>query len=191
MTIHNSKGLEFPNIFITGIEEGLFPHSLSLDKPKQMEEERRLFYVAITRAMERVSCTYANIRSRFANIYSTMPSRFLKELPEEFVDFKFNKRNSNGYSQFGRVNVRSKPKNYGNSSFEKSRESSQEILGKKNSKEKNTYRVGSIVKNPYWGNGIVTKIENISSGLKLTINFNSVGKKKIIAQYAKLDIVKY
>jgi DNA helicase II / ATP-dependent DNA helicase PcrA len=88
LTMHNAKGLEFPIVFIAGLEEGLFPHSRSLDSEAQMEEERRLCYVGMTRAEKRLYLSWARFRRRFGGGQpeASIPSRFLKELPQEFVD---------------------------------------------------------------------------------------------------------
>ncbi|MHA1372053.1 MAG: ATP-dependent helicase, partial [Promethearchaeota archaeon] len=86
MTLHNAKGLEFPVVFITGVEEGLFPHSRSLTEPSEMEEERRLAYVGITRAKERLYLTYAQSRLIYGNIQSNIPSRFIDEIPDEYKE---------------------------------------------------------------------------------------------------------
>jgi len=88
MTAHASKGLEFPVVFIIGMEEGLFPHSNSLDSEDELEEERRLCYVAMTRAKEKIYMTNARSRLYFGNTQQNLPSRFLSEIPEELVEFK-------------------------------------------------------------------------------------------------------
>ncbi|HPB58351.1 MAG TPA: 3'-5' exonuclease [Bacteroidales bacterium] len=88
MTAHASKGLEFPVVFIIGMEEGLFPHSNSLDSNDELEEERRLCYVAMTRAKEKIYMTNARSRLYFGNTQQNLPSRFLSEIPEELVEFK-------------------------------------------------------------------------------------------------------
>jgi len=88
MTAHASKGLEFPIVFIIGMEEGLFPHSNSLGEEEELEEERRLCYVAITRAEEKVYMTNARSRLYFGNIQANLPSRFLSEIPKELLDFR-------------------------------------------------------------------------------------------------------
>jgi DNA helicase II / ATP-dependent DNA helicase PcrA len=88
MTAHASKGLEFPIVFIIGMEEGLFPHSNSLGEEQELEEERRLCYVAITRAKEKVYMTNARSRVYFGNIQANLPSRFLSEIPQELLDFR-------------------------------------------------------------------------------------------------------
>ena len=86
MTLHNAKGLEFPVIFIAGMEEGVFPHMRSLGDPTQLEEERRLSYVGITRAMERLFLTLATTRNLFGATNYNSPSRFLREIPESLIE---------------------------------------------------------------------------------------------------------
>jgi DNA helicase-2/ATP-dependent DNA helicase PcrA len=86
MTLHNSKGLEFPTVFLSGMEEGLFPHSRSFGTTEEMEEERRLFYVGMTRARERLTLTHAAARRRFGRSTYSVPSSLLDELPEERVE---------------------------------------------------------------------------------------------------------
>jgi len=86
MTIHAAKGLEFPVVFIGGLEESLFPNAMSINTREELEEERRLFYVAITRAKQRLWLTYANTRYRFGNLVQNEPSRFINEMPEIFLD---------------------------------------------------------------------------------------------------------
>jgi len=85
MTLHSAKGLEFPIVFLAGLEEGLFPHSRSLDKAADMEEERRLMYVGITRAEDMLFLTYAKRRLIYGDYKYFTPSRFLKEIPQKFM----------------------------------------------------------------------------------------------------------
>jgi DNA helicase-2/ATP-dependent DNA helicase PcrA len=86
MTLHNAKGLEYPIVFIVGLEEGLFPHANSLVDPTELEEERRLCYVGMTRARERLYLTYAQSRLLYGGLQYNMPSRFLSEIPEDLID---------------------------------------------------------------------------------------------------------
>ena len=85
MTLHSAKGLEFPLVFMSGLEEGLFPHRMSTEQEEGLEEERRLAYVGITRAMEELYLTYAEVRRLFNEDHFNVPSRFLKEIPKELV----------------------------------------------------------------------------------------------------------
>jgi DNA helicase-2/ATP-dependent DNA helicase PcrA len=89
MTIHAAKGLEFSVVFVAGLEEMLFPNALSINTREELEEERRLFYVAITRAKKRLWITYANTRYRFGSLVQNEPSRFIEELPDNFLDRSF------------------------------------------------------------------------------------------------------
>jgi DNA helicase-2/ATP-dependent DNA helicase PcrA len=86
MTLHAAKGLEFADVFIIGLEEGIFPHSRSLSEIDQLEEERRLCYVGMTRAMKRLYLIYARQRMFHGNLSTSLPSRFISEIPEEFID---------------------------------------------------------------------------------------------------------
>ena len=85
MTVHAAKGLEFPQVFLTGMEEGLFPHSRSLFEPQEMEEERRLCYVAITRAREKLHLTFASERTFYGSTNVNAPSRFIDDLPDKNI----------------------------------------------------------------------------------------------------------
>ena len=88
MTLHAAKGLEFKVVFIIGLEEGIFPHSKSLFKPSDLEEERRLFYVGLTRAKEKVFLSFATRRLHFGSIQANPPSRFLSEIPENLIEVR-------------------------------------------------------------------------------------------------------
>jgi len=87
MTIHASKGLEFPYVFVVGLEENLFPSQLSINSRDELEEERRLFYVAITRAMDQLTFSYAQSRFKYGNLIHSDPSRFLHEVDKAYLDF--------------------------------------------------------------------------------------------------------
>src|SRR5690606_30468878 len=108
-TIHAAKGLEFPVIFVGGLEETLFPNAMAINTREELEEERRLFYVAITRAKQKLWLTYANTRYRFGNLTQNEPSRFIDELPNERLDKSFaggnmrNNQTSNHWNAFDRT----------------------------------------------------------------------------------------
>jgi DNA helicase-2/ATP-dependent DNA helicase PcrA len=101
MTIHAAKGLEFPVVFVGGVEETIFPSGMSINTREELEEERRLFYVAITRAKEKLWLTHANSRYRFGNLVSNDPSRFLEELPNDYIDKSYSGGTGSGYGGFG------------------------------------------------------------------------------------------
>ena len=105
MTIHAAKGLEFPVVFTVGLEEGLFPSGMSINSREELEEERRLFYVAVTRAKSRLFLTYANSRYRFGQLQQNEPSRFLEEMPEQYIDRSYAGGGLRNTSSFGGGNV--------------------------------------------------------------------------------------
>jgi DNA helicase-2/ATP-dependent DNA helicase PcrA len=104
MTIHAAKGLEFPVVFVGGLEEGLFPNAMSINTREELEEERRLFYVAITRAKKRLYLSYANTRYKFGSLTQNDQSRFIDEVPQQYIDRSFaggGVKNQSGSSSFG------------------------------------------------------------------------------------------
>ncbi len=124
MTIHAAKGLEFSCVFAAGLEEMLFPNAMSINTREELEEERRLFYVVITRAKHRLWITYANTRYKFGQVVQNEPSRFIEELPEEYLDRSFaggGLRNQGG--GFGNSSAAERMRGWGGSSRVGSRES--------------------------------------------------------------------
>jgi DNA helicase-2/ATP-dependent DNA helicase PcrA len=164
MTLHGAKGLEFESVFITGLEDGLFPISRSLGDDAKLEEERRLFYVGMTRAKSRLTLSYALHRARFGN-KQTLRSRFLDELPDEVLD-------TVRYAFLGaRGNV--------NSSF---------VLAEYHDDD-DPYaflRIGTAVYHPRWGEGAVTNRNGSGDNTEVEVRFHFAGTKKLIARYAKL-----
>ena len=177
MTLHSAKGLEFPIVLITGLEEGLFPLSRSYDNPDDLEEERRLFYVGMTRAKKKVYLLYAESRHRFSRDYGTvfrsMPSRFLKEIPREFLhDLQAEDAQGNSAYQ-ERFNWRKKPR--------------KETFGDSVLQDENSpYKIGQFVRHDEYGKGQILGVESAKLGTKLTVLFPRKGIKKLIAEYANL-----
>jgi DNA helicase II / ATP-dependent DNA helicase PcrA len=184
MTMHSAKGLEFPVVVISGLEEGLFPHSRSTDDEAELEEERRLCYVGITRAQRRLVLTSAARRRVFGEYQSTEASRFIDEIPRELLEeipaaFVTSPYQSN-FSQF-----RGNP--YGR--------------GRKVREEQPAYtyededqsvpaglRPGSRVRHPTFGEGTIISIEPLDDDTKLVVRFSSVGQKTLRAKFAKLEV---
>ena len=164
MTLHGAKGLEFESVFITGLEDGLFPISRSLDDTAKLEEERRLFYVGMTRAKSRLTLSYALHRARFGN-KQTLRSRFLDEVPDEVLDTV----------RYTLVDARGNA----NSSF---------VLSEYHDDD-DPYaflRVGTAVYHPRWGEGAVTNRKGSGDNTEVEVRFHFAGTKKLIARYAKL-----
>ncbi len=194
MTIHSSKGLEFPHVFLVGLEENLFPSQLSLNSRSELEEERRLFYVAITRAEETCTLSYATSRFQWGNLITSEPSRFIDEVDSSFLHFETPKRGM-GRSLSG--------KSYGsfenpaatgglNNTF-KSRSlkpikkvtSSQATNGQEDNSD---LEVGMRVTHDKFGEGKITKMEGTGADTKATIFFPRHGAKTVLLRFAKLKI---
>jgi len=168
MTIHSAKGLEFPQVFLVGMEEDLFPSRQSKDEPHLMDEERRLCYVGMTRAMKKLNMSYADRRFLHGQSFYSMPSRFLEETPNAFLN-----------------HIKSPHKDY---SYAESHSS----IGKPQKTITNStspYSIGSMVKHAKFGTGTVLNCEGNGDAARVQVNFQSVGTKWLITSYAKLEIV--
>lgn len=203
MTIHAAKGLEFPYVFIVGVEENLFPSPLSLNSRADLEEERRLFYVAITRAEKRATVTYAASRYRWGNLTICEPSRFIEEIDPKFIEAA----NSAARGEFDVLNEPTfglkKPRTATGSTTSSSEQTT--ILPKKknlvkastanasqplqdNSHLKNL-QVGMLVKHERFGTGKVMQLEGAFPNIKATVMFDGAGQKQLLLKFARLEIV--
>lgn len=210
MTIHASKGLEFPYVFIVGLEEDLFPSAMSMNTRSELEEERRLFYVALTRAEEQAYLTYTVSRYRWGKLIDAEPSRFIEEIDENCVEVitpletqRFNPMLD--ASIFGDVpedKVRfSKPKSpklRKKTTAKKSTNSPVSTPKKlkpihKAAAKTNLFdtqlTVGNVVNHQRFGRGKVAKIEGAGADLKAEINFENGGTKKLLLRFAKLEVI--
>ncbi len=205
MTIHAAKGLEFGCVFVGGMEETLFPSGMSINTREELEEERRLFYVAVTRAKERLFLTYANSRYRFGNLVQNEPSRFLDELPESFLDRTFaggGARNNSGLNNMGTAFQRMHrgmgpaPERQARSS----KPSYMPVAPKQQTvnhvpstdfapSDTSGLQAGQKVEHQKFGFGEVLKVEGSAHNPVATVQFEHNGEKKIMLNYAKLRIV--
>jgi DNA helicase II / ATP-dependent DNA helicase PcrA len=189
MTLHTAKGLEFPVVLIMGLEDGLFPHSRSIMEAPQLEEERRLFYVGMTRAENKLYLTSARFRRYFGNMDQQIsePSRFLAEIPGELVE-EFGDRRRRHASKFEGSSyntVDAVMKVLGGGS---SKTSSPTFKQEPRKKPAGTWALGTRVKHAKYGYGTILRTEGSGDDLKLTVSFISHGLKKMIARYAELEI---
>ncbi len=177
MTLHSAKGLEYESVYMVGLEEGLFPLARAIENPDELEEERRLFYVGATRAKKYLYLSMAGVRERFGQSES-YPSRFLKELPPEFVAVvDLRKDNYSDYRETRPTNFSRKPEE-GSSPGVRYEYEDDEII-----------KVGRIVQHPAFGRGKIIKVEGAGESLRLDVFFTGIGLKKILAKYARLKIV--
>ena len=188
MTMHAAKGLEFPTVIIAGLEEGLFPHSRSTDDEEEIEEERRLCYVGMTRAQSHLILTSAARRRVFGEYQGTQPSRFLDELPAELVERitpTFAAPYQSGFSH-GHYEFRTNP--YGRKGKgARFREAEAAYAYEAEDQSLAGITLGMRVRHAQFGIGTVVGVEEHNDDLKITVRFNTVGVKKLLAKYAKLE----
>ena len=165
MTLHSAKGLEFKLVFLTGMEESLFPHGRSMESPAQLEEERRLCYVGITRAMQKLYLTYAESRRLHGTDIFNPPSRFLKEIPAELID-EIRPR-----AQTTTPYARKRSSSFNDATSD---------IG---------FSLGDKVSHPSFGDGIVLNYEGVGESASIQINFEAVGTKWLMLSFAKLKKV--
>lgn len=194
MTIHASKGLEFPYVHIVGLEENLFPSQLALNSRDELEEERRLFYVALTRAEKQCTLSYATSRYRWGNLITSEASRFIDEIDEAFTEFEtpYHNQASGGRSLNSRKNtasgVSSTPKYAPQRKLRKITKSTSSESGI-NASDLSDLKVGYNVKHDRFGKGKVVAIEGKSPDTKATVFFPRVGQKQLLLKFAKLEIL--
>jgi DNA helicase-2/ATP-dependent DNA helicase PcrA len=192
MTIHSSKGLEFPVVIVAGVEEGLFPMESNFDNPQQLEEERRLFYVSATRAQNELYLSFAKRRMRFNNVYRTTFSRFIQEVPSGVVQWeKIGCEPVTSDMKFDRDRVRSNErKKYGsNDSVSRlgkpSRQMSEAMIAQGTLTER-TYQPGQFVEHATFGAGRITGCEGFGDKQKVTILFGDGIERRLMVKFANL-----
>ena len=213
MTLHSAKGLEFPVVFLVGMEEGIFPGYKSIGEIKELEEERRLFYVGITRAMQYLYLTCAKRRTIFGSTSYNQMSRFLKEIPKDLLDGyeEIDNEDNNSFkdSNYGweyGTNYAGKVKTYKFDNVEKIPEVKEKVgafqfrtaesflnsLNKKASGRQvdiTKYKEGQRIYHKKFGEGTINKIEQEGEDYKLDIQFDKVGHKRLMAKFAELEII--
>jgi DNA helicase-2/ATP-dependent DNA helicase PcrA len=196
MTMHAAKGLEFPLVVIAGLEEGLFPHSRSVDDEDEIEEERRLCYVGLTRAEEKLILTSAARRRVFGEYQSTEPSRFLDEIPAELMDRITPTVSASYQGSFGHQHYEFRTNPYGRGGRGRGsgggggrvrEESPAFAYENEDQSAGGSLRPGMRVRHAQFGVGNVIAVEEHTDDLKITVRFNTVGVKKLLAKFAKLE----
>ena len=213
MTIHLAKGLEFPNVFVVGMEENLFPSMMSIGSRSDLEEERRLFYVALTRAKKSAHLTYSHVRYRWGKLIDCEPSRFLDELDEEHIEahvpeynsgqnfskkinaFDVPSKQSHFYSKSNKKKQPAKPDKHPNTvrfirpaNLKPLKDSKK--FGDPASMANDTLKAGHRVLHERFGTGTITEINGEHMDQKATIAFDNAGEKKLLLKFAKLQLIK-
>ena len=192
MTIHSSKGLEFKNVFVVGLEENLFPSQLSLTSRQELEEERRLFYVAVTRAEQKLTLSFATSRFKYGNLIPCEPSRFIDEIESKYLEFAYantlkmessvlKKKESQAFGKGYGMNV-------GKPVFSKP---NTPIQVSANFKESNTANLnaGQQVEHQRFGRGEVISVQDTGDNRKAVIRFVEAGEKTLVLKFAKLMVL--
>jgi DNA helicase-2/ATP-dependent DNA helicase PcrA len=212
MTIHLAKGLEFPYVFVVGMEEDLFPSAMSMNTRSELEEERRLFYVALTRAEHQAYLTYAQSRYRWGKLTDSEPSRFIEEIKDEYLEY-INPSDAGGYRYkpmmdidiFGDVDksklrlakptAGTPPKRYGDEPVSSTniRKLKPVASNASNNGSANLFdnklATGNIVMHERFGKGEVINLEGVGADKKAEIRFEVGGIKKLLLRFAKLDVI--
>ena len=202
MTVHSAKGLEFDAVFIVGLEEHLFPSDMSGDDERQIEEERRLFYVAMTRARKYLTLLYAKTRFRFGSMDFCDPSRFLKDIDQRYLNmpsegFKSSWSSSPSASLFGEESSRpvfqrrepQKPviKPWQQGKFQKVTES---MLKDSAPAQSSALKVGNVIEHERFGIGTVLEVEGSGGDTKAVIRFLNLGEKTLLLKFARYKVLK-
>lgn len=205
MTIHASKGLEFKSVYVVGLEENLFPSQMALQSRAELEEERRLFYVAITRAENKLTLSYAISRYKWGNLISCEPSRFIGEINPDFIDDQTalvlkgaDTSRQRNWSNFGNSNRNGKPEIIASTpgpGFKKVTQLKKApvaaVAGEPfEADDPASINVGMTVEHQKFGEGSVTAMEGDFPDLKATVHFPGHGHKQLLLKYAKLKIVR-
>ena len=190
MTIHAAKGLEFPYVYIVGLEENLFPSIQSLGAREDLEEERRLFYVAITRAEKQSTISYALSRYRWGNLTMTEPSRFIDEIDERYIDIPQKPKFDKGTFVFDKkAETTPFAKQALNTIDKKNLKKVNQVASKADNDLGLDLQAGMKVKHERFGEGKVLNLEGNGPNKKATIFFQNVGQKNLLLRFAKLEII--
>jgi len=190
MTLHSAKGLEFDAVYLAGLEEGLLPHSRALDKPEDVEEERRLFYVGMTRAKESLVLTRAVYRRNYGEerMRASLPSRFLAEIPGELIEAAGGSLSEPGETRRYEPDPEYSPsQDY----YYRRRPAARTSYGKpgRPARASTDPLIGTRVRHSKYGVGTIIGVEGEGDDRKLTVSFQDYGAKKLVERYANLQVI--
>ncbi len=194
MTIHAAKGLEFPYVFVVGLEENLFPSIMSIGSRSDLEEERRLFYVAITRAEQVLTLSYAENRYRWGNLVYSEPSRFIEEIDIRFIDYPQknplgNKNTQMDFSPKKDFNFYATPP-INKTNLKKINITESDTTSSSESIDFELIQTGLDVEHDRFGRGKVLQVEGTGASMKATVFFENIGQKQLLLKFAKLRVIK-
>jgi DNA helicase-2/ATP-dependent DNA helicase PcrA len=206
MTVHLAKGLEFPYVYIVGMEEELFPSGMSMNTRSELEEERRLFYVAVTRAEKHAFLTYTQSRYRWGKLIDAEPSRFIAEIDESFLEYLTPMTesrykpliDSDIFGEVDKSKLRLKKPTAGNAPSGPTEDQLKKLrrlrpvssgAAKDFDPVAANIHVGTFVEHVRFGKGKIIKIEGVGADTKAEINFSNGGIKKLLLRFAKLNVL--
>jgi DNA helicase-2/ATP-dependent DNA helicase PcrA len=189
MTLHTAKGLEFPTVFLTGLEDGVFPHSRSLDDGGELEEERRLAYVGVTRARERLYLSRALVRSAWGAPAHNPASRFLGEVPDDLVDWRRTEADQLHWQRpdLSRTTGLGQPTAAGRRNFSAAAARADAAAKSKPAREVPSLAPGDRVAHDTFGMGTVVAVEGVAEKSVASIDFGSEGVKRLLLRYAPVE----
>ena len=189
MTLHSAKGLEYPDVYVIGMEDGVFPHIRALGEPHELEEERRLAYVGITRAMRQLTLTHAWSRLLYGSRQYNPPSRFLKEIPEELVQAVDGSRvvRSRYYSRSRRERTLDRVSANRDEIVERALDAGRRPVPSPSGADRLGLRVGDDVRHAQWGEGVIIDIDRTRSEPEASVHFASVGEKRVVLSWTPLE----
>ncbi|MBT6650602.1 MAG: ATP-binding domain-containing protein, partial [Flavobacteriales bacterium] len=194
MTVHAAKGLEFPYVFVVGLEENLFPSMMSGESQENLEEERRLFYVAITRAKERLFLSFASTRFKWGQLTDCQPSRFISELDDKFLEkheLTPKKKEYASHKIYAKTKYKKKPYSPATKKFITPKNLTNINRAKNisiNESDLSKIKTGMQVKHGRFGEGKVIAISGDGSNKKATVFFTGIGQKELLLKFAKLEL---
>ena len=189
MTLHSAKGLEYPDVYIVGMEDGVFPHIRALGEPHELEEERRLAYVGITRAMRHLTVTHAWSRLLYGSRQYNPPSRFLKEIPAELVQTVDGSRvvRSRYYSRSRRERSLDRRSANRDEIVERALDAGRRPVPSPSGADRLELRVGDDVRHAQWGEGVIVDIDGAGDDAQASVRFPDVGEKRLLLSWAPLE----
>jgi len=189
MTMHSAKGLEYPDVYMVGMEDGVFPHIRALGEPHELEEERRLAYVGITRAMRQLTLTHAWSRLLYGSRQYNPPSRFLKEIPDELLQTVDGSRvvRSRYYSRSRRERSLDRRSANRDEIVQRALDAGRQPPPSQSGADRLGLKVGDDVRHAQWGEGVILNIEGAGDDAQASVRFPTVGEKQLLLSWAPLE----